>query len=227
MVVRDVDDGSAGGALQPTQLDAQLLAQLGVERGQRLVHQEHARPAHQRPADRHALHLAAGQGRGLAVQLAFDVQHLGHLPHAARDLRRVGAPQRRAQREGQVVEHREMRVERVLLEHEGAVAPGGQGVGDVVAIHADAAGIGAFQPCHEAQRGRLAGAAGPEDDEKLAIGHGESELAHRAHRAEGAADAGEVNAGHGACLPGGAASTRSPAASRWWHRRARCARYRS
>ena len=105
VVVGHVDDGGAGAALQPPQLDAQFLAQLRVERGQRLVHQEHARPAHQRAADRHALHLAAGELGGAARQLALDVQHRGHLLHAALDLGRFAAPQRRAQREGEVVEH--------------------------------------------------------------------------------------------------------------------------
>ena len=62
--------------LQVLQLRAQRLAQLGVEVRQRLVHQEHRRVAHDRPADRHPLHLAAREPVGLAVEQVPDPQHL-------------------------------------------------------------------------------------------------------------------------------------------------------
>ena len=43
------------------QLELQLLAQLGVQRSERLVEQQHGRPQHQRPGQRDPLLLAAGQ----------------------------------------------------------------------------------------------------------------------------------------------------------------------
>ena len=66
-------------ALDALQLDPQVLAQLGVERGERLVHQVDAGPAHQRAADGDALHLAAGEPRRAVLQLAVDPQQLGDL----------------------------------------------------------------------------------------------------------------------------------------------------
>ena len=68
LVVRHIDRGRALLEVQPLDLGAHLLAQLGVERADRLVHQHGLRPAHQRPADRHALHVAARQRRRLAAE---------------------------------------------------------------------------------------------------------------------------------------------------------------
>ena len=63
----DVDEGDAQVLLQPPQLAAHLQAQELVERRQRLVEQQHARLGDQRPRQRHALLLAAGQLRRHAV----------------------------------------------------------------------------------------------------------------------------------------------------------------
>ena len=61
LVVGDIDEGDAGAALQLLQLDAHVLAQLGVEVGQRLVEQQDSRLDHEAARQRDALLLAAGQ----------------------------------------------------------------------------------------------------------------------------------------------------------------------
>ena len=61
LVVGDIDEGDAGAALQALQLPAHLLAELGVEIGQRLVEQQDLRLDHEAAGQRHALLLAAGQ----------------------------------------------------------------------------------------------------------------------------------------------------------------------
>ena len=61
LVVGDQHEGDADRLLQAAQLDLHLLAQLLVERRQRLVEQQHLRPHHQRAGQRDALALAAGQ----------------------------------------------------------------------------------------------------------------------------------------------------------------------
>ena len=61
LVVRDVDGGRAQPVVQCAQLAAHHLAELGVERAKRLVHQEGERLAHDRAAQRNALAVAAGQ----------------------------------------------------------------------------------------------------------------------------------------------------------------------
>ena len=55
-------------ALDLAQLDLHLLAQLGVEIGQRLVEQQHVRPDHERAGQRHALLLAAGHPPRIAIR---------------------------------------------------------------------------------------------------------------------------------------------------------------
>ena len=67
LVVRDIDRGDADLLLQPHQLDPHLLAQLGVEIGQRLVEQDDARLVDDGARERDALALAAGQLGGVAV----------------------------------------------------------------------------------------------------------------------------------------------------------------
>ena len=86
LVVGDEQESGAELHLQVFQLRAQRLAQLGVERRQRLVHQEHARLAHDRPADRDALHLAAGKPVGLAIEQVLDAQRPGGAGDAILDL---------------------------------------------------------------------------------------------------------------------------------------------
>ena len=66
LVVGDEDEGDAELALQRLQLDLHLLAELEVERAERLVEQQHLRPVDQRAGERHALALAAGKLRGPA-----------------------------------------------------------------------------------------------------------------------------------------------------------------
>ena len=61
LVVGDVNEGGADALLDRLQLVLHLAAQLEVERAQRLVEQQHGRFDHQRPGERHALPLAAGE----------------------------------------------------------------------------------------------------------------------------------------------------------------------
>ena len=53
--------------LDVLELELHLLAQLQIERPERLVEQQHARPVDQGACERHALALAAGQRSGLAA----------------------------------------------------------------------------------------------------------------------------------------------------------------
>ena len=76
LVVGDVDHGVLELLVQALDLDAELGAELGVEVGQRLVEEEDVDVAHQRPADRDALALAAGEGGGLALEQRLDLQDL-------------------------------------------------------------------------------------------------------------------------------------------------------
>ena len=61
LVVGDEDEGDAERFLQGLQLLLHVLAQLQVERAERLVEQQHLRPVDQGAGERHALALAAGK----------------------------------------------------------------------------------------------------------------------------------------------------------------------
>ena len=62
-----VDERDADLALDALELELHRLAQLEVERAERLVEQQRARVVHERAGQRDALLLAAGELRGLAL----------------------------------------------------------------------------------------------------------------------------------------------------------------
>ncbi len=70
LVVRDVDDGGAELAADAQDLELERLAELLVQRAERLVHQQQPRPEHDRPGERDALLLAARQLARIAVAVA-------------------------------------------------------------------------------------------------------------------------------------------------------------
>ena len=131
LVVGDVDGRGAELALEPGDLGAHLHAQLGVEVGQRLVHQERRRLAHDGPAHGDALALAARQLRRACgrAPLSSCSSRAASSTRAGRS--RAAGSLASLQRVGDVLAHGHVRVERVALEHHGDVAVLGRGVGDV------------------------------------------------------------------------------------------------
>ena len=119
LVVRHVDDGRVEVLVEALDLGAHLHAQLGVEVGERLVHEEDRRIAHQRAAERDALLLAARELARLALEQVGDVEHARGLLDLLVDLLVGQLPH--LQREGEVLVDRLLRIERVVLEHHGDV----------------------------------------------------------------------------------------------------------
>ena len=76
LVVGHVDHGDPDAPLEPADLDAQPLAHLGVEVGERLVQQEHAWLHDERARQRYALLLTARQRGGSAVRDAGSIADL-------------------------------------------------------------------------------------------------------------------------------------------------------
>ena len=161
-------------ALQLADFDAHLLAQLGVEIGQRLIEQQHVGPENQRAGQRHALLLAAGQlsRQPLAQVLeAHEAQCLGNL---RRHLRLRHLAHLEAERD--VLGHRQMRKQRVALEHEAGVALPGRQRGNVALAQTHAAGRRLDEARHDAQRRRLAAAGRAEQHDEFAIGDVERDV---------------------------------------------------
>ncbi len=94
--MRHIEDRGSQLALDALELEAQFGAKLGVQRGERLVHQIDSRLPDQRPADGNPLHFAARQRGSPIAKLALDVKQLRYLldPTAYRFL--IRAPGRRA-----------------------------------------------------------------------------------------------------------------------------------
>ena len=116
---------------------AQLLADLGVQGAEGLIEQQHLGLVRQRTRHRHALLLAAGELRRQPLIHALErhqaQQLLATLPA------RPGAHVPHAQRELDVLCHRHMAEQRVVLEHQPHAALAGGDVRDVAAVQCDAA----------------------------------------------------------------------------------------
>ena len=153
------------------------LPQRGIEIRERLVQQQHARLRRQRPGERHALLLAAGE---LADAPALEAGEV-HQRERPRDpaLQLLPAEPERLETEGDVLADVEMGKERVVLEHH-AEPPGHRiGPGHVLAVDQDPAGVGRLESRQQPERRGLAAAAGPQQREDLASLERERDAVHR------------------------------------------------
>ena len=190
----DVDRRRVDAVVQLAKLAHHQVAELGVERAERLVHQEGHRPAHDGAAERDALAVAAGKAARRAGRGDGRCAGTAPSPRRAADL---GARHALAlQREADVLADIHVRVEREELEDEGDVARRGAVEGDVVAAEQDAAGGRQFEAGDHAQRRRLAAARRPEHDEELAVGDGEVRVPHGDEIAEGLVEILDPDLGH-------------------------------
>ena len=81
----DIDEGDVHIALQPFQLQLHLLAQLEVQRAQRLIQQQDLGFVDQAAGNGHALLLAARHLGDAAALKAFQAHHFQHIPHLGAD----------------------------------------------------------------------------------------------------------------------------------------------
>jgi hypothetical protein len=147
--------------LEHRHLGAHAAPQLVVERGERLVEQQHGRHPHERPGDLHHLLLAHRQRRRIAFHQRLDVE----CPHlrvdALADLLGLHAPH--VERERHVATSRQMSDERRRLEHHADLPFARLQSGDVAAAEPDAAAFDRVEAGDGAQQRCLA-AAGTSDD---------------------------------------------------------------
>ena len=166
LVVRHVDERDPELLLDPLQLELQRLAQLCVERAERLVEQQHRRiRARARAPARRA---AAGRPTAgpAAVARARQAHRLEHLQHALPDLGALLLPPPQPERD--VVEDVEVREERVALEdgvHLPLVRRRRRHVG---AVEQDLAAVRPLEAGDQPQRRRLAATGRSEQREELA-----------------------------------------------------------
>ena len=152
------------------------VAQLRVEIGERLVHQERARLADDGPPHRHALALPAGELARPALELLLQLEQARDVAHPAFNLLAADLPQ--LEREGEVLEDRLVRVERVVLEHHGDIALARRQPVDDLRGDADLTLAHMLEACDHPQRRRLAAAGWPDEHHELAVGDLQREVLH-------------------------------------------------
>ena len=156
LVVRHVDERDADLLLQIDELDLHVLAELRVERRERLVQQQHRRMGDQRPRDRHALLLPARKLVRVALAEAGQPHVRERLGQLARNLARGRL--RHLQRKGDVALHGHVREQCVALEYGAHRAALGRPVGDVAAVQQNAPAVGKIEAGDHPQERRLAAA---------------------------------------------------------------------
>jgi hypothetical protein len=180
--------------IQLAELAHHQVAELCVERAERLIHQKGHRSSDDRPAKRHPLAVASGEPRDRQIEKMLDVQEACRLLDPLPDL---GIHHPLAfQREADVLAHIHVRIEGEELENEGDVAGGGAVEGDVLAGEQDAPRGRQLEPGDHPERRRLAAAGRPEHDEELAVLHGEIRLADGDEVAEGLVQLLDFDLGH-------------------------------
>ena len=167
LVMGDIDGGDADALLQIADEEAHVVAQAGVEIGERFVEQQHRGFDDQRAGERYALLLAAGQFPRIALFIAGELDHLQHGGDAPRAIH--GRDLANLQPEGQIFRHRHVRKQRIGLEHHAEIAMLGHGMGHVAAAEQQPALGHGFEPGDAAQRRRLAAARRPQKRNELAL----------------------------------------------------------
>ncbi len=135
LVVRDVDERDADLFLQRLQLDLQALAELGVQGAERLVQQQHGGVQDQRARQRDALLLTAGELRRAPLREPAELHQLERATHPL--LRLLLGRLLVAEAERHVLLHRQVREQRVVLEHRVDVALVRRGLRHVHAVQQD------------------------------------------------------------------------------------------
>src|SRR5439155_1092228 len=120
---------------------------------------------------------SAAQLRRASLQQLAEPEAVGRLGDAPQDLARGHAPH--LERERDVLAHREVRIQRVVLEHHGDVAGGGGVVSDHAIADEDLPGRRLLESGDAPQCRRLAASRRAEHHQELPIGDRERDVAER------------------------------------------------
>jgi hypothetical protein len=192
--------------VEPAQPAAELLADAGVERAEGLVEEEEAGLGGEGARERHALALAAGELVGVALAEAVELDEREELGHPRRDLGPRAAAD--AQGEADVLGHRHVAEEGVVLEHHAHVPLAGGDRRDVLAAVPHLAGVGRLEPGDDAEEGGLPAAGRAEEGDELTLRDLERDVPEDGVPVEGLREALDLDA-HGALASSGAAARRA------------------
>ena len=169
LVVGDVDERDPDLLLDLLELDLHVLAELEVERAERLVEEQHPRAVDERASERDPLPLAARQLVRLALLIAGQAHHAQGLRDPLAACRLVDLADH--QPVAHVVADRHVREQRVVLEDRVDVALERRDAGHVTPVKDDAAARRLLEPGDHPERRRLAGPRRAKHREELAIAH--------------------------------------------------------
>ena len=167
LIVGHVQGGDTQLALQGSNLGTGLDTELGVQVGQRLIHEEDLRLTDDCTTHGHTLTLTTGQSLRLAVEVLGQVENLSGLLDALANLVLRSAGD--LQGEAHVVGNGHVRVQSVVLEHHCDVAVLRLHRGDILATNEDAALVDLLQAGEHTKGRRLTTARRADEDEELAI----------------------------------------------------------
>ena len=163
-------------------LQPHLLAELGVQRAEGLVQQEHLRPDDEGTGERDPLLLAPTELTGIAALESAQGDQRQGLPHA-----RLGLPPvhpSHAEAEADILADGHVGEQGVVLEHHTGVAPVRGRRGDVDPLDAHPARVGPLEAGDDPEGRRLAAPAGPQQRDQLTGRDDEIDTIHRRDRAE-------------------------------------------
>ena len=179
LVVGNVDERTLDLVAQLNELGTHLVTKLGVQVGQRLVHQEDLGVSHDGAADGDALALATRKRLRLTVEILGNAQDLGSRANLAVDL--VLGDLLELERKCHVLVHRHIGVQSVALEHHGDVAVLGRHVVDALAVDEHVARGNVLQAGDHAHRRGLTAARRANEDDELLVVNGEVEVLYSEH----------------------------------------------
>jgi len=167
LVVRDVHRGQGELVEEPSEVLEQPVTEPPVERAERLVEKQDARLGSERASERDSLLLAPRERSHRAALEAGQADEFEQLRRPRRDpLVRVAA---HSESEPHVCRDVAVGEERVVLEHEPDTAPVRGSRTEIRVAEHDAARVGRLEARDDTEQRRLAGAAGPEDGDDLAV----------------------------------------------------------
>jgi hypothetical protein len=171
-----------------------LFASEGVQRAERLIHQQYTRIGRQRASQAHALPLPAGQLPDAALLETGQIHQRQHFPGLGFALLARYTGQFEA--EGDVGEYVLPRQQGVVLKHHAAF---GAGALDRNAIQGDAPGAGFDETCDQVQQRSLAAARWTQGDQQLLRAQAQGNVRQYGRGRTGVlrADTRKVQQGHG------------------------------
>ena len=182
LIMGDEDKGKAERTLKRLELALHRLAQLEIERSQRLVEKQHFRTQDKSARKSDPLPLSAGKLAGLARLQSHELDQLERLDAEATTLGSVHAPNHEPV--ANVLQHVHVREESVVLEHGVDRAAIHRHALDCFAEDFDAAGGRLVKTADQSEARRLARAGRAKHGEKLARSDVEIDAIHRLHGAE-------------------------------------------